>query len=52
MIRYEKPLIVEEKMLVRDLVYAEPQGAGGGPVPACSTVVKRIETEDNEVKLT
>lgn len=44
---YVKPKVVEEKSLLRDLVYAEAVVEGD-----CTTWAKNIEIKDNEAKLT
>lgn len=40
--RYEKPQIISETSLIRDLVYADAETQGN---PECTTKVTKIETE-------
>lgn len=47
---YQKPLILEETSLQRDLVYAIPETAN--PRSGCTTVETKIKIEDDDVKLT
>ena len=48
MTKYEKPQLISESDLNRDLVYAEPYNTD---IP-CNTVVQKIKIEDDEAKLT
>lgn len=45
---YVKPEILEETTMDRKLVYADPETQFTG----CSTLVQKIETKDDEAKLT